>query len=159
MLDNIARQWHLEQLEKFIDILGYLVEQTSHADATQYRDGGDGWTVLEVMGHLYDFEPVFMERVRLTVEQDTPALPVPGADELVSAGNYNSRHLAEVYNQWVIHRKNHLAYLRGLDEAAFDRAGQHPKRGRLTVDQQLMLACWHDLNHLRQMTQTLRLKQ
>ncbi|NJK81061.1 MAG: hypothetical protein HC876_18250 [Chloroflexaceae bacterium] len=58
-------------------ILGYIVGQTAPEVATTYRDGGAGWIVVEVMGHLLDFDTVFLERAMHTVEEDNPPLYFP----------------------------------------------------------------------------------
>ncbi|MEO1288580.1 MAG: DinB family protein, partial [Chloroflexota bacterium] len=61
LLDSI-RGWHLSQMEKGISILKNVVDAVSHEALTTYRDGGVGWTTLEVLCHLRDFEEVFLIR-------------------------------------------------------------------------------------------------
>lgn len=155
MLTAAVREWQFDKLRKSVKVIGYVVQGIAQGDATTYRDGGTGWTVVEVMGHLVDFEAIFLERARLIVEQDNPDLPYYDPDELVIARNHNAQNLQGIYTRWVEHRATFLDYLAERDETAWERVGKHPRRGPLTLAQQLLLTGWHDINHLEQMTHIL----
>lgn len=155
MLNDTARGWQIDQLQKFIGILGRVVNTTSSEDARTIRDGGDGWTVNEVMGHLLDFEPIFLERAQLTVEEELADLPFPSPEELVVAGHFNERALRDLYEAWVPHRQNLVAYFNARAAADWERVANHPKRGRFSLESQLLLGVWHDTNHLEQMAHIL----
>jgi hypothetical protein len=45
--------------------------------------------------------------------------------------------------------------LADVPEAGWERAGNHPRRGRFTLLDQLTLISWHDLNHMEQIVRTL----
>jgi hypothetical protein len=42
-----------------------------------------------------------------------------------------------------------------LTPADWQRGGEHPARGRLTIDMLVALMAWHDDNHLEQLTRAL----
>lgn len=149
------RGWHLDQLRKNVAILHNILTRVSSHDATTFRDDGSGWTALEVMCHLRDLEAVIMQRATLTVEQDTPALPNFDADATALAGRYNEQHLETVYQEWVERRIVLLAFLAERDEMAWDRSGVHPKRGAMTLADQLAFTAWHDVNHIEQLVRIL----
>lgn len=159
MLNDAARTWQLSQLRKMIAILAYLVRQTSQQEATTYRDGGDGWTAAEVLGHLLDYEAIFLERARLMVENEGATLPNPDPDELVRTAGYNHQDIHSLYERWRAGREQLLAYLDERNENDWSRTGQHPKRGPFTLEQQLLLCVWHDTNHLEQICHTLATRQ
>lgn len=148
-------QWQINQLQKAVDILGYIVHTVSHEQATTYRDGGDGWTVLEVVGHLLDYEEIFLQRARLTVEQDNPELPFPNQDELVAANNYNAQRLPDVFARWCDARAHLVAYFSERSESDWERSARHPTRGAFTLGNQLALMVWHDMNHFEQIAHIL----
>jgi uncharacterized damage-inducible protein DinB len=156
---EMFRKYALDQLDKSPKVVDYLLSSTSPADLTTYRDGGTGWTVLEVLCHLRDFEAVFFERARLTVEQEYPDLPYPDPEQLASERRYNEQDVRIVFGEWAALRADHLDYLGRLAVADWERAGNHPTRGRFTLHDGLLLAAWHDVNHTEQMVKILTGKQ
>lgn len=156
---EMLRNWQIGQMENAIKTAAFIVQVTDPDALTRYRDGGDGWTVLEVLCHLRDFEALFLERAQLTLQQELPALPFPDPDQLAAEKRYNEQDVATVLDEWRKNREAYLALWRGLDEGDWARQGQHPTRGPFSLDQQLFLAAWHDVLHLEQMTRILAEKQ
>ncbi len=158
MIIETIRMWQFSKMEKAISSLDYLLKSAPPEMLNTVRDGGDGWTALEVMCHMRDFEAIFLERSRRTVEQDNPALPFPDPNTLVSSNNYIADDMRDVFDTWKKHRENHLVFLRELstDEALWERPAQHPVRGRFTLHDQLFLTAWHDMNHIEQIAHILR---
>jgi uncharacterized damage-inducible protein DinB len=152
---STIRGWHIDQLRKDLQILDSILKTISPQDATTYRDGGTGWTVLEVLCHLRDYETVFLERAAVTVEQEFPTLPNPNPDEWAAERRYNEQDLSTAYNEWVNRRQTFLSYLEGLDEPSWQRTANHPRRGSMSLQDQLTLTAWHDVNHIEQITRIL----
>ncbi|NJL03343.1 MAG: DinB family protein [Chloroflexaceae bacterium] len=155
MLNPTYRALVLDQLARFRGTLGYIISHTDPDALRRYRDGGDGWTVQEVMGHLLDFEQVFLQRMQVVVETDNPELPFPDPDQLVLAGDYNHRDVQTVYQQWHTYRTQLHSFLSARAESDWARPARHPKRGTITLEEQLLVTAWHDLNHLEQITHIL----
>ena len=154
-VENI-RTWHLDQLRHSINLIRYVLENASDDDLKTIRDGGDGWTVAEVMGHLRDFEDVFIQRIHVTMEQEMGALPFPDHEALVTEGKFNERDVWPVYEEWAEARRKYIALFEGItDEALWEKPASHPKRGPFTLNDQLFLAVWHDMNHIEQMVHIL----
>lgn len=154
------RQWQLNQLRWSIRIVRHTLSSISPADATTYRDGGDGWTVMEVLGHLRDFEEVFIQRAELTLQADNPALPFPDPDTLAQEREYNALDMATVYDEWLAQRQRFIALLAGVaGDETWERKGQHPVRGPFSLNDQLFLTAMHDSLHLDQIVKILDDKQ
>ncbi|MEM9952997.1 MAG: DinB family protein [Chloroflexota bacterium] len=151
LLDSI-RGWQLSQMEKGISILKNVVDAVSHEALTTYRDGGVGWTTLEVLCHLRDFEEVFLIRAQMTIEQDYADLPFPDPDALASEYNYNDDNPTLVIAHWSALRKEHIAFLSERSESDWERVANHPTRGAFTLHDQLFLTVWHDTNHIEQIS-------
>lgn len=149
------RGWYIDQLRKGLQIVHSVLSGVSSEDAATFRDGGTGWTILEVMGHLRDYEGIFHQRASMSVEEDLPQLPNPNPDTLASENHYNEQDLQTVYRAWEERRGKFLAYLESLDETGWTRVGEHPRRGKMTVQDQLALTAWHDVNHIEQITRIL----
>ena len=161
-MDTIfMRQRQIDQLEKDIAVARFIVDAAGPEAMRTYRDGGDGWTALEALCHLRDFEAIFIARATVTLEEDNGTLPRPNPDELAIEKHYNEDDPQAVLDEWQQHRDQYLALLKGLgdDEAIWERVGIHPISGPLSLNQQLVTAAWHDTNHFEQMTRTLTEKR
>jgi uncharacterized damage-inducible protein DinB len=153
------RRWHFEQLRYSLNMVHYIVQTTAAKDLTTYRDSNGGWTVAEVIGHLLDCERLFLERAKLTLTQDCPDLPFPDQAEDVIKGRYNERDPETTLTYWRQVRDDYLAYLGTIPDDAWAREGKHPEYAPLSLNDQLFLACRHDLLHIEQMTRILTEKQ
>ncbi len=150
------RRWQFEELGRTIGIVRYLLQAVAPEDLRSYRDGGTGWTVLEVLGHLRDFDEIFVQRLRLTVEQEGATLPVPNPDQLAAEHQYNEQDVQQVLDAWSHNRDALLAYMGGLSEDNWAQTANHPVRGIMSATDQLLLMAWHDWNHVEQITKILR---
>lgn len=146
------RNWQIDSLEKSIVIAEQLLLSISDPAIFEKRDGGDGWTISEVLGHLLDAEIGFFNRAKITIEQDNPDLPFSDPNQSVIEKGYANQNAIDIFKQWKTNRSPFLEYLRSLpqDDATWERAAQHPRRGHFTLTDQLMLAAWHDTNHIHQ---------
>lgn len=150
-----VRKWQIDSMELSIRAVEALFKQADKQAIRTYRDNGTGWTALEVLGHLRDFEAVIFQRIRLMVEEENPALPFPDPDELARAHNYNNRDWTELMGEWQAERATHIAYLQAREESDWERPGQHPTRGAFTAHDQLFLTSLHDVIHIEQITRIL----
>jgi len=154
---SVYRNWQLDKLRKAPTVLDQLLLNVSQKDATIFRDGSDGWTVLEVMCHLRDYELVFIERARLSLSEDNPPLPNPDPAQMATERKYNSGSIQEAFEAWKASRNDYLDLLMSVeDEDTWERPAQHPRRGPFTLNDQVHLAAWHDVNHFDQIAKILR---
>ena len=149
------RGWQYERMTLSVRTIESIIQSTSPEALTTYRDGGNGWTVLQVLCHLRDFEAVFFERARLTVEQDSPPLPFPNPDELASSNDYENQVLEDVLAAWKETRHAYMDFLQSRSESDWERTAVHPKRGMLTLLEQTFITPLHDSIHIEQMTRIL----
>lgn len=156
---SVIRDWQFEQMRRSLKIVAHLLELTPPADLTAYRDGGTGWTVLEVLCHLRDFEAIFLERSQITVEEDFGALPFPNPDQLAAERKYSQQSVERVFSEWARNREALLGYLAERSEDQWVCVANHPRRGAISLQDQLILTVWHDNNHLEQMMRILAEKQ
>lgn len=153
------RGWQFDQLRRAVVMTRHIVQNAPPQALNTYRDGGTGWTVLEVLCHLRDWEQVFEERMRLTAEQEGAVMPNPDPDEAARERRYNEQDPAQALEAWAQQRGAVLDYLQNLDESAWERTATHPRRGVMTLMDQLLLLCWHDMNHMEQIVKILAQRQ
>ncbi len=149
------RSLMIDQLERFQRALGSTINSIDVLASQHYRDGGTGWTVREVMGHLLDFERVFLQRFQMTLAEQQPVLPFPEPNQLVAQNNYNQQPLPSIYEQWAAQRSATIAFLKERSDGDWERLAQHPTRGLMSLLDQLVVTTWHDINHLEQINHIL----
>ena len=152
---STVRGWQFSELENNIQSIERIIRLSDPAALTTFRDSGAGWTALEALCHLRDFEVVFLQRAKVTVEQENPPLPFPSPDELAQERHYNQQNPDEVLAAWKTNRAIYLTYMRERADTDWERTAVHPKRGVLTLFEQLCLSASHDTVHMEQITRTL----
>jgi uncharacterized damage-inducible protein DinB len=136
-------------------ILSIVLKGVSQKRAQQARDGADGWTVLEVLGHMNEFEQAFFQRSRLIVETEMPKFPALDPEALAKAHHYNDQKLADVLASYLNTRRAHLAYLQLLTPEQWQRKGIHPVSGEVTLVENVTNTTLHDVNHIEQIVKAL----
>jgi uncharacterized damage-inducible protein DinB len=136
-------------------ILNAIVNGVDQTAATATRDGDDGWTTLEVLCHLRDYELIWQERVGLTVREENPQLPGFDVAGLVTRNDYINQDFAEILAERNALRADSLALLATFDEATLQRTGVHPSRGVMTLLAQAQQLTNHDVDHIEQIVRIL----
>lgn len=151
-------QRHIVLMQRTCDTLVNIFATVSQEQATTRRDPNDGdkgWTALEVLCHLRDFDGFFRKRAEMMVNQEHPDLPAHDHEALAIERNYNSQVLATVVDELVASRQQTAAFFQGLSDAAWARTGVHPERGHFTMTDSVMQVGTHDALHLEQITRIL----
>jgi uncharacterized damage-inducible protein DinB len=107
------------------------------------------WSMLEVVCHLADFEPICADRMKRVIAEERPTLV--GADEkhFAAALAYHEREIEEEL-VLIEHTRSQMARsLRTLPTEALQRAGVHSERGLVTLEQLLSLPTNHVPHHVR----------
>jgi hypothetical protein len=105
-----------------IRALRSLLEPLSDAEAGRAYAPGK-WTIREVVGHLTDTERVFAYRATAFSRGDPQSLPSFDQEAWTSFGEFDSRALSELLDEWTDTRKSTLALLRAMPAAALERRG------------------------------------
>ena len=133
-------------------VIRSLVEGISTEQARSKPDP-ESWSVLEVMGHLWDEERKdFGVRIDYTLHRPGERWPRNNPEGWVTEHHYNERDLAESLDGFLSSREASLAWLRGLGSPDWEAAYQAPW-GPITAGD--LFAAWvaHDLLHIRQLVE------
>lgn len=145
----------IKNANKTAAILNSVLAGVDQAAATATRDGDDGWTTLEVLCHLRDYELIWQERVGLSVREENPQLPAFDVAGLVTRNDYIHQDFAEILAERNALRADSLALLATFDEATLQRTGIHPSRGVMTILAQAQQLTNHDVDHIEQIIRIL----
>ena len=117
------------------------------------RPAADAWAPVEIICHLRDAEEMFGRRFETILANDEPVLPDVGpSDRWARDRQYHRHDPALALAHFRRRRGESLETLIGLAPADWQRGGDRPGRGRLTIDRLVALMAWHDDNHLEQLT-------
>jgi hypothetical protein len=156
-MDNIAelRKRQVNLSKKTLDILRNVLADVTPQQARTLRDGAHGWTVLEVVCHLRDFNDIFHDRAKLIRDQDRPNLPAYDHEALAVKGHYNAGDLATAFAALVDSRRAMIDTFKALTPEQWERAGIHPERGVFTMTDAALQVVAHDCDHTEQITRIL----
>jgi uncharacterized damage-inducible protein DinB len=107
------------------------------------------WSILEVVCHLADFEPILADRMKRVVAEERPTLL--GADEnrFAAALAYHERDLHEELTIIENTRSQLARILRTQPESVLQRVGVHNERGPLTLERLLQIGANHIPHHVQ----------
>ncbi len=151
----VAVEDRLARLERTPSDLARLVRGHTEAVLSR-RPAPDAWSAKEVVCHLRDAEEHLSGWIRMILAMDDPVLVQTGtADRWAEERQYARHHVGAAWDAFGRRRDETLDVLRGLSAEAWERAGRHERRGRMTVDDLVALMAWHDDNHLDQVKRAL----
>lgn len=121
---------------------------------TRRNEGGETWTVYDVVGHLIHGERTdWMPRAKMILEYGETRAFDP-FDRLAQQRESQGKSLSQLVDEFAALRAVNLDELRALKLGPEElrRRGMHPALGVVTLSQ--LLATWaaHDLTHLHQIS-------
>jgi hypothetical protein len=129
-----------------------VIERRS-ARALARRPAPAAWAPVEVICYMRDTEELFGDRVGAILSMHEPVLPSAGpSDRWADERQYRRHDAATALAHFRRRRGESLETLVALSPSDWQRGGEHPTRGRLTIDLLVALMASHDDNHLEQLT-------
>lgn len=116
---------------------------------TPYRDGG--WTPRQVIHHVADSHANAYMRFRHVVAEDHPTIKTYDQDVWAAwpdsklPVDCSLKVIDGLHERWV-------SFLSTLPEDAWQRKGNHPERGEMTLDDFLNMYSAHGTRHAKQIT-------
>ncbi len=121
------------------------------------NEGPETWSPQDVIGHLAHCERAdWISRAKIILEHGD-ARPFDPVDRFAQFEESKGKTLGELLDEFAALRKRNLATLGEMKIGAddFEKTGQHPALGRVTLKE--LLATWvaHDLDHIAQIARTM----
>jgi hypothetical protein len=107
------------------------------------------WSTQTVVLHLLDAETAFADRMKRIIAEENPTLQEWSENLFAEKLSYEKQSAEDAVTIISLVRKNLLAVLRDLPDAAFERTGVHTSRGRQTLAEVLGYAIWHIEHHVK----------
>jgi len=134
------------------EMIQALLVGVTQAEA-QVKPSAETWSILEVVCHLVDEEREdFRQRVGYILNHPGEEWPPIHPGAWVTERKYNERDLAQSLNDFLAERKKSLAFLKGLESAAWEVSRTTEYGERKAGD---LLGSWvaHDTLHMRQLVE------
>lgn len=155
----LTRDKAIARLGQNTVVLRALLRGVSDKEAHHLRDvnadGSPGWNIVEVIGHLADFNGIFLGRIQRAQTEDNPVYELVDHEALVISGRYADRTLTEALDWFVDSRRTYIDYMATLPEAEWSRVGTHPEMGELITHEIAYNTVLHDILHFEQIAKIL----
>ena len=109
------------------------------------------WSVRQIVAHLADAEMVGAHRFRQVIAEENPTIIAYNQDAWTANLDYARRKPKQSLETFRRTRAENYELLKGLPEAAFERAGNHTENGRMTLLELLEGYAAHAESHARQL--------
>lgn len=118
----------------------------AQADA---RPDPERFTIREVVAHLADWEPIWLERFTRIATEDKPFLPDIDEGEMAITNDYANADITVQLRRFFEGRERVVAFFRGLPDEAWAREGER-YWGALSLDGFAGMMLGHDGYHFEQ---------
>lgn len=109
------------------------------------------WSVRQIIAHLADAELVGAHRMRQVIAEENPTLIAYNQDDWTANLDYSRRKPKTSLETFRRIRAENHELLKGLDEAAYARVGNHTENGTMTLRQLVEGYANHAESHARQL--------
>jgi uncharacterized damage-inducible protein DinB len=113
------------------------------------RPGPGLWSILEVVVHLTDSDMIAIDRMKRIVIEDNPPLLYADETAYVDKLSTHDQSLDDALVLFEVGRRQWARVLRRLLADAFDRAGTHNRKGRVTLGEMVQSYVDHVDYHVR----------
>lgn len=145
------------QYASLIIQLDRLRPALTRADASQRREDGE-WSVREILGHMIGTDnEIWWPRIEFLLVNDDPIFTEMDPATLARKHNWRDLPLDDVLAQLMRIRWSHSMRLNGLPVEAFDRTGQHPTHGEITLLKIVQILVAHDAHSLSEIRERIEL--
>lgn len=121
-----------------------------------WKPAPDRWSIGEVLGHLVDVEKLMRERVQRMVKEENPVIEAYDQNQVSATGKYSEKPAVEFLREFCHERDMSVSWLRYAFPGVGARTGRHAEIGTVTVAQTISEWAFHDLGHIRQISELYR---
>ena len=158
-MKGLPNEWLLEGLEHSRLTLGHILADVTQERAQTIRDGAEGWSVLEILCHLRDYQAIFAERIRRILDEDKPIFKLYDESArlaLVVENDYANQDLRAVFADYAATRRQMIDLLASLDEEQWQREGGFAVDDIVDLSMPVAHTLLHDADHTEQIARILR---
>lgn len=157
MLPPAIQRYLLITLEQNPSVISKLLSSApSHGQVWDNRPYSDRFTLREIIAHLADWDPIFLNRLYRIVNEAYPELPNIDEGQMVIDHDYATQDPHHNIDRFVEGRERLVKYVRTLPVDAWDRRAKSGFVGDLSLADLLELIVVHDGYHAGQIVEWLQ---
>ncbi len=150
-----VRERHISLMRLTCQTLGNILQNVTPDQARALRDGAEGWSIIEIVCHLRDFDDIFLHRGLMMRDESYPQLPGYDHEAMAVERDYQHEDLSDALSALQTSRERFIQFFQSLSPQDWERGGVHPERDSFTMTDAAMQVGLHDLDHLEQITRVL----
>lgn len=153
---NFNIEKSIEILERTPDVLNAMLQNIS-ADWTSSNEGGETWSVYDIIGHLIHGEKTdWIPRAEIILSEN-PGRTFEPFDRLAQFEESEGKSLTQLLEEFKILRIKNIEHVcsKKLTYKNLEEKGIHPAFGEVTLSQLLSTWVVHDLNHIAQISRVM----
>ena len=153
---NFTLKKSIEILERTPQVLTTMLDNIS-ADWTSNNEGGETWSVYDIIGHLiYGEKTDWIPRTEIILS-DNPDKKFELFDRFAQFRESKGKSLKQLLDEFEQLRIKNIECLRSKNITAPDleETGIHPAFGEVSLSQLLSTWVVHDLNHIAQIARVM----
>jgi uncharacterized damage-inducible protein DinB len=127
------------------------------ADEEQSEKRISGWSLKEQVGHLYDLESLWWQRLNDFNEGKEVLTAADITNQRTTSAGHNEKALEQLLYQFVVERQKMLEAIYEFDAAALERVAIHPRLMQpMRLIDALFFVAEHDDHHISIISNMLR---
>jgi hypothetical protein len=153
---NFNLEKSIEILERTPAVLHAMLQHISD-DWVLHNEGGETWSVYDVVGHLIHGEKTdWLPRAEIILSEKANKT-FESFDRFAQFVESKGKSLPALLDEFTILRKKNIELLRSkkISDKDLDKKGIHPAFGEVTLSQLFSTWVVHDLNHLGQISRVM----
>ncbi|MBS1723888.1 MAG: DinB family protein [Armatimonadetes bacterium] len=120
------------------------------------RPDPERFTMREMIAHVADWDPIFLQRVSRLRSEDNPMLESVDEGELAKERDYASQSPTQNLRRLEGSRPELVALLRSMSESEWDRVGHRGGIGDVTMFDLVVTILGHDGYHTKQAAENVK---
>ncbi len=140
----------LERFRRGAELVAVSITGAAGSEVDYAPEPGK-WSIRQIVAHLADAEIVATMRVRQILAEDDPKMQAWDQNAWATKLDYARRKPSQSLETFRRIRGENYELIKDLPETAFERAGMHSDRGRITLRQLVQLIAEHAENHAAQL--------
>jgi len=121
------------------------------------RKQGSSWSIMENAGHLFDLEPLWLERVDDFIKGSERLKTADLTNRKTHEAGHNSSALETILSSFRMARSKLVGKLEALNPAAFSKTALHPRlNAPMRLVDHIFFVAEHDDHHLARISMLMR---